>query len=360
MFKLRFFVLALIVPMLLSACSFSFSTNSSEDKKGDEKNVSKSEVPKRAEAKEEAPKPIAEVKNYQVETSSVLVDNTGIGFNYEGEMVADRDFSTAWCSEKGLNGKISYVFSTPVKASGFGIVGGFARDEAIFKQNNRVHGMQMYFDDVKGNLVTLEDKYGMQFVDFGGEKTFKKITLEVQEVYSGSKYDDTCISEWDFTSDYVKNKDAAAAKGYYENYKKKDALKPYDIVGDISVSDVTTSACQNPEKASDLVVEKDGVKQYPGWKILYVSANINEFGSTSDSIEMELYYKGFLDGQWHIADSALSQPVVKACNGGLYSNFEVYTGYYDQEYLVKFYNKGKLVGSKEIAVYYYPQEIIPE
>ncbi len=356
MFKLKFFALALIVPMLLSACSFSFGSTESkqgaERKQVSEKNDSKTEIPERVAVKEEAPKPISEVKNYQVEVNSVLVDNTGIGFNYDGEMVSDRDFSTAWCSTEGLGGKISYVFSTPVKASGFGIVGGFARDEAIFKQNNRVHGMQMYFDDKKGNVVTLEDKYGMQFVDFAEEKTFKKITLEIQELYSGSKYQDTCISEWDFVSDYVKNKDAAAAKAYYENYKKKDALKPYDIVGEISISDVATGGCKNPEKASDLVVEENGVKQYPGWKVVYVSANVNEFGSTSDSIDMELYYKGFLDGQWYLSDSALSSPVVKACNGGLYSHFEVYTGFYDKEYLLKFYSKGKLVGSKEIVVYY--------
>ncbi|PIZ76306.1 hypothetical protein COY05_01535 [Candidatus Peregrinibacteria bacterium CG_4_10_14_0_2_um_filter_38_24] len=351
MFKFKFFVLAVIVPVLFSACSFSFSLGDSEGEKDLGDKVVETEVAQRPEVKEEEAKPIAEVKNYQVEVNSVLVDNTGIGFNYEGEMVSDRDFSTAWCSEKGLGGKISYVFSTPVKASGFGIVPGFARDEAIFKQNNRVHGMQMYFDDVKGNVVTLEDKYGMQFVDFDGEKTFKKITLEVEELYSGSKYDDTCISEWDFVSDYVQNKDAVAAKGYYENYKKKDALKPYDIVGEISVSDVTTSACNNPEKASGLVLEENGVKKYPGWKRLYVAANVNEFGSISDVVDLELYYKGW-DGQWYISDSALSSPVVKACNGGLYSNFEVYTGYYDSEYLMKFYNKGKLVGSKEIVVYY--------
>lgn len=354
MFKLKFSVLILLISLLFSACSFSFSSDSDSD--GDQQSlggeVSKTEVSKRPEIKEEDPKPVSEVGNYQVEVDSVLVDNTGIGFNYEGEMVSDRDFSTAWCSVvKDAGGEISYVFASPVKASYFGIVPGYARDEVIYNQNNRVKSFKLSFDDKEFKTFNLEDKYGMQFVDFGGEQVFKKVSLLIDGVYPGSKYKDTCVSEWDFVSDYVKNKDDVAAKSYYENYKKKDALKPYDIVGDITVSDVTTEACKNPEKPSDLVIEENGVTKYPGWKILYVAAHVNQYGSVSDVIDAELYYKDF-DGQWRIVDSALSAIVEKACNGGLYSYIEVYTGYYDSEYLLKFYNKGKLVGSKEISVYW--------
>ena len=306
-------------------------------------------VEEQKEAEEEV-LDIAEATDPQIEVSSVLLDKTAIGFNYEGEMVSDKDFSTAWCpSEAGVGSKISYVFNSPVKSSYFGLVPGFARDEAIYKQNNRIQSLALYFDDVKWKDYELEDLYGMQFLEFGEEKSFKKITIEVTAVYAGSKYPDTCISEWDFWSDYVKNKDVGAALNYYNNYKKKDALKPYDIVGQITVSDIPPAACKEPEPASADVYEKDGVMVYPSYSFLYFTSYINQFGVADQNLDVELYYKGY-DEEWYLVDSSFEWPIVESCGGNLYQHIKVSIGLHSA-YLLKIYNQGKLVGSKEIATY---------
>lgn len=299
-------------------------------------------------AEEEVVTPIGDAKDYQVEVSSVLIDDTAIGFNYEGQMVADNDFSTAWCpTDGGIGAKVSYVFNSPVSASSFGIVPGFARDEAIYQKNNRLKTVAIYLDEVKFKEFELSDGYGMQFIDFGEEKTFKKVTLEVVGVYKGSKYDDTCIAEWDFWSDYEVNKDADAALNYYNNYKKNDALKPYDLVGNITVSDNPPAACKEPVDPSPAIYEEDGVMKYPSYSGLYFTAYINEYGVADENLDVELYYKGY-DNDWYLDDSAFEWPIVESCGGNLYQHIKVYIGN-DSAYLIKIYNKGKLVGSKEIV-----------
>lgn len=336
--------------LFLSACQGGSRTVDVEKGVSVVEEVDQEEVIEEQKEEEEEAKNIADAGDYQIEVSSVLVDNTAIGFNYEGEMVSDKDFSTAWCpSDGGVGSKISYVFNSPVKASYFGVVPGFARDEAIYKQNNRIKSLSLYFDDVKFKDYELGDAYEMQFVEFGEEKTFKKITIEVIAVYAGSKYQDTCISEWDFWSDYVKNKDVTAAMNYYTSYKKNDALKPYDIVGLIKVSDVPPAACKEPEVASSKIYEKDGVMMYPSYTGLYFTSYINQFGVADQNLDVELYYKGY-DDEWYLVDSAFEWPIVESCGGNLYQHIKVYIGG-NSAYLLKIYNEGKLVGSKEIATY---------
>ncbi len=337
--------------LFLSACQDSGSRSVDvEEGVSVVEDVDQEEVIEDQKEEEEEAKDIVDATDYQIEVSSVLVDNTAIGFNYEGEMVSDKDFSTAWCPiDGGVGAKISYVFNSPVKASYFGIVPGFARDEAIYKQNNRIKSLALYFDEVKLKDYELADIYEMQFLEFGEEKTFKKITIEVTAVYAGSKYQDTCIAEWDFWSDYVKNKDVDAASNYYTSYKKNDALKPYDIVGLITVSDVPPAACKEPEAASSDIYEKDGVMFYPSYRGLYFTSYINQFGVADQNLDVELYYKGY-DDEWYLVDSAFEWPIVESCGGNLYQHIKVYIGD-NSAYLIKIYNEGKLVGSKEIATY---------
>jgi len=301
-------------------------------------------------AQEEEAISIFDAKGYQIEADSVLVDSTNIGFNYEAAMVDDEDFSTAWCSsEGGIGGKISYVFDSLVEASYFGVVGGFARDESIFAQNNRLKTIKIYLDDIEFGEYELLDEYGMQFVDLVGAQPFKKITMEIVAVYPGNKYDDTCIAEWDFWSDYVVNHDSVAAVNYYENYKQADALKPYDIVGSITVSDTPPAACKEPEPVSDMVLEENGETLYPSYSTLYFTSYINEYGQADQNLDVELYYKGY-DDEWHMVDSAFEWPVVESCSGQLYQHIKVNVGW-NKAYMIKIYNSGKLVGSKEIMTY---------
>ncbi len=163
-----------------------------------------------------------------VTASSTLTDTSGVGFDYSPGQVIDQDFSTSWveaASGDGIDEWIKMQFSAPAKINILGIVPGFARDNDIYLENNRIKSFELEFSD--GTTITeqLIDRYGMHFVAFPTIDT-DYIKLTIKSVYAGSKYDDSPIAELDIWSDYVLNMDAQAALDYYETYKESSALEP--------------------------------------------------------------------------------------------------------------------------------------
>lgn len=273
-----------------------------------------------------------EVRDYLFTASSTLVDDTNIGFNYEPAMVSDMDFSTAWCRASGdTEPSIVFDFSRSVKAEKFGIVPGFGRDEKIYFQNNRLKKVTLFFDDKNPMEVELKDDYGMQFVALDG-KEFSNIKLVVNDVYKGSKYDDTCVSEWDFSSDYVQKGDSVAAMDFYVKEKKANALRPYDIVGKIVLSMDEPDKCANPMRDY-----ADPASAEVGYAVLwnlpiYLSAYINEFGREGDKVEVRWYTEKLqyseatLDVKhlgYVLEEVQKDVPVVKACDGKLYAHTSI-------------------------------------
>lgn len=164
----------------------------------------------------------------QVFASSTLIDTTGIGFDYSPKQVLDQDFSTSWTEDvedEGVGEWIRLDFPSQAKINTLGIVPGYARDEEIYAENNRLKSFELEFSDGTKITKTLPDTYGMHFVEFSTVKT-TSLKLTIKSVYKGSKYNDTCIAELDIWSDYVINKDAQAALNYYKKYKEPYALKP--------------------------------------------------------------------------------------------------------------------------------------
>lgn len=307
-----------------------------------------------------------EVRDYLFTASSTLVDDTNIGFNYEPAMVSDGDFSTAWCKSSGdTEPSIVFDFGRQVKADKFGIVPGFARDEKIYKQNNRIKKATLLFDDKDPMEVEFKDEYGMQFVNLNG-KEFLKIKLVINDVYKGNKYNDTCVSEWDFASAYVQKGDAAAALDYYVKEKKANALRPYDIVGNVMISDKSPDKCGNPVKDSG-----GGVSAEFGYDVfwntpLYVTAFVNEFGREGDLVDIKYYHDvlrwaensvvdpdgevldGYVHDYYELVDFQSDIPVKKSCDGKLYVNSVLSEFTYDMTMsakdVVEIYSNDKLVG----------------
>lgn len=80
------------------------------------------------------------------------------------------------------------------------IVNGYAKNETVWQENNRVKSMKLYFENEYMGTITLEDTMQPQYIDLspvnitvgnGCEATFR---FEITEVYPGTKYDDTCVS----------------------------------------------------------------------------------------------------------------------------------------------------------------------
>ncbi len=309
------------------------------------------------EVKKPESKDVSELSDYMITADSTLVDNTNIGFNYDAAMVADGDFSTAWCNaEGGSGGELVIDFSQLVKADVFGIVPGFGRDEKIYLQNNRVKELAVEFADDKGvfadqQIFTFSDEYKMHFVDLKG-KEFSKIKFTVKDVYKGSKYKDTCISEIDFWSDYVGNEDSVAAMNYYNKYKKDFALEPFDIVGKILVSDNKPNVCNTPVKTNgDFYDDELGVGLDVGDKV-YVSAVINEYGEEGDKLNVKWYAgaRTELAPAWSLVDSMQNVPVIADCNGKLYAH--VMSNEPDWGlHKVQFYSDKSLIGSAKFNLF---------
>jgi hypothetical protein len=119
------------------------------------------------------------------EASSMLVDDSNIGFNYEASMVLDQDFSTAWCPKTATGESISLSLPLLKDARLVGAVSGYGRDETIFFQNDRIKTMEVQFlrseEVVKKEEVVLDDVYGIQFVDLP-KVSFSKVNFKIVDV----------------------------------------------------------------------------------------------------------------------------------------------------------------------------------
>lgn len=311
-------------------------------------------------------KDIIEFTDYVTSSNSVLTDDSGVGFAYEDSMVLDNDFSTAWCSEGGgTDAEVSFEFPELVEADTVGIVPGFGRDESIYFQNNRVKELTVVFDagkDQTEETYEFEDDYNMHFLDLKGYK-FKKITFKVDEIFEGSKYDDTCIAEIDFWSDYVVNEDKEAAMNYYKKYKEDFALRPNDIIGAVWISEQAPDSCNEFVKSDYGIVFED-LFALPVVSHVYITAVVNEYGSEGDTVDFK-WYKAILDPdsapydldnvlEWEYYSSESNVPVVETCNGELYANVlfdlgdtvHAPTG----RYKIVVYRNEKIVGSRVFSL----------
>ena len=80
------------------------------------------------------------------------------------------------------------------------IVNGLAKSEDAFLKNNRVKSMKMYFNDEYICTLELMDTFKPQYISLSGLHLSAKsgeescFTFEIEDVYKGSKYDDTVIT----------------------------------------------------------------------------------------------------------------------------------------------------------------------
>jgi hypothetical protein len=138
--------------------------------------------------------------------SSELIDKNN---RYAVKNIIDERPETAWVEgrkDSGINEYINIHFNTRVevepnnyeegllKIKKIGIINGYAKNNTIFKQNNRVKKIRL-----KGGshdqIYTLKDTMDMQYIEFDEPILTSMIKITIFEVYKGSKYDDTCISE---------------------------------------------------------------------------------------------------------------------------------------------------------------------
>jgi hypothetical protein len=149
----------------------------------------------------------------KISASSELEDKND---RYSVWNIVDERPETAWATTTGkktfgINEFIT-IDITPYSETGneywkkglykiqkIGIINGYAKNIDIFKQNNRIKELVLECENglTRPQFLryTLEDTIAMQYIEFDKPIFMNKLKLQILEVYKGSKYDDTCISE---------------------------------------------------------------------------------------------------------------------------------------------------------------------
>jgi hypothetical protein len=143
-----------------------------------------------------------------------IFNETTIGFvrasssldliNYSPFNIYDGDKTTAWVEGTQGEGINDWIIVYPQSFwpeknvfNAIRIVNGYAKSLDTFYTNHRVKKLFFEFSDGQSKYVELKDTFEPQVIYFN-EGVISYIKMTILEVYKGSKYDDTCISEVEF------------------------------------------------------------------------------------------------------------------------------------------------------------------
>jgi len=141
----------------------------------------------------------------------------------------DLDFNTAWIAVNGgINEKITIEFTEPVTVKRLLVVNGYHKNGNTYIENNRIKSMTVNITEVYSwmdennkeingdtinrteyisfepqqyqplyfeNIRVHPDVYGLELNQYYSRNKAVQIELIISDIYSGSKYNDTCISE---------------------------------------------------------------------------------------------------------------------------------------------------------------------
>lgn len=115
-------------------------------------------------------------------------------FAYDVSHLFDSQMDMAWSTDgkktDGLGQKISLKFERECEIGGVMVWNGYQRSSTHYTANSRVKIME-----IEGQKIALKDVEGAQAVMFEKPINKKSITLSIKDIYKGSKYKDTLISE---------------------------------------------------------------------------------------------------------------------------------------------------------------------
>jgi F5/8 type C domain-containing protein len=118
---------------------------------------------------------------------------------YSPELIIDNNIKTAWVEGKendGVGEWIQLTSNNEFEVSSIYIENGYKKSSDLYLKNNRVKKAKLEFSNGETKIVTFEDTEGL-IPPIGFEEPIKTnyVKLTILEVYKGTKYSDTCISE---------------------------------------------------------------------------------------------------------------------------------------------------------------------
>ncbi|KYH34985.1 nicotine adenine dinucleotide glycohydrolase (NADase) [Clostridium tepidiprofundi DSM 19306] len=118
---------------------------------------------------------------------------------YSPELIVDNNIKTAWVEGKekdGVGEWIQLTSNNEFEISSISIENGYKKSSDLYLKNNRVKKARLEFSNGETKIVTFEDTNGfIPPIRFDKIVKTKYIKLTILEVYKGTKYSDTCISE---------------------------------------------------------------------------------------------------------------------------------------------------------------------
>lgn len=129
-------------------------------------------------------------------------------FDYLPYHAIDNNPSTAWVENakgSGIGEWLKIDFIRPIQVSGMYIHNGYFRIEPRLGENNRVKKIRIHFSDGTSEVFDLPDPLTEDFetmksnqgyyVKFNKKVLTSSVKVEILDVYKGTRWDDTCISE---------------------------------------------------------------------------------------------------------------------------------------------------------------------
>jgi hypothetical protein len=115
---------------------------------------------------------------------------------YTVDNLFDGKGDTAWAEGvdgPGIGEKLRMAWGEPLAVESLRITNGYAKSDAVFANNNRVKELKITLSNGKSWSVILADNGSPQTIPIDAK--VHSIDLEIESVYPGTKYDDTCLSE---------------------------------------------------------------------------------------------------------------------------------------------------------------------
>ncbi len=136
------------------------------------------------------------MKSYNASSTLANQGNT----NYNVSNLFDEDSSTCWCegaNEYGIGESITITFNETTELVNFVLSNGYQKSSDTYSNNGRVKVLEFTFDDGT-ETITIDDSKSAVEYTFSDSHITDSVVITIKDVYEGSKYEDTCISELQF------------------------------------------------------------------------------------------------------------------------------------------------------------------
>ncbi len=183
---------------------------------------------------------ILSAENAMVLASSQLHDDRTVS-RYSVNSLMDGDLLSCWAEgkEQDSSGEfLFYTFESPIEIERIEIAPGFF-DPKWYEANNRIKKMTLIINNERSLELSFPDIMEIQKVDLTTEGPVQTLQFIVEEIYKGSRWDDTCISEISFfrpdqkinlhnvTDDYRENELLVESENYINAIHEGYSFKSY-------------------------------------------------------------------------------------------------------------------------------------